>query len=87
MVQQRPEYALVATREYYISGELDTFQVCFALLPHQGGTLVAMADQTFTQNVTGAKRVFAVRVGRSIVEANTRPIFERLQARLGRISK
>ena len=86
MVQQRPEYALVATREYYISGELDTFQVCFALLPHQGGTLVAMADQTFTQNVTGAKRVFAVRVGRSIVEANTRPIFERLQARLGRLS-
>ena len=87
MVQQRPDYAVVASREYYVSGELDSFQVAFALLPHESGTLVGMADQTFTQNVTGAKRVFAVRVGRSIVEANTRPIFERLQARLGRFPK
>jgi len=87
MVQQRPAYAVVTSREYYISGELNTFQVSFALLPHAGGTLVAMADQTFTQNVTGAKRIVAVRVGRSIVESNTRPILERLQARLGRLPK
>lgn len=85
MVQERPEYAVVATREYYISGELNTYQVAFALLPHEAGTLVALAGQTFTQNVVGTKRIVAARVGRSIFEGNIRPILERLQARLGKI--
>jgi hypothetical protein len=85
VVQLRSDYAVIASREYYISGQLDTYQVAIVLVPHKAGTLVTMANQTFTQNVTGAKRFVAVRIGRSIVESNTRPIFEKVQARLGRI--
>jgi hypothetical protein len=54
------------------------------LVPYGNQTLAVLVNQTYTQNVAGTKRFVAVRIGRSIVESNTKPLFEKLQKVLGR---
>ncbi len=84
IVQIKPDSANIANREFYISNSLNTLQVAIALLPHGAHTLVVMANQTYTDKVSGAGRLVAVRVGRSIVESNTKPLLEKLQKALGK---
>lgn len=84
MVQLRPELALIANREYYISNNVNSYQVVIMLVPYGNQTLAVLVNQTYTQNVAGTKRFVAVRIGRSIVESNTKPLFEKLQKVLGR---
>jgi hypothetical protein len=43
-----------------------------------------LANQTYTDKVSGSGRFVAVRVGRNIVESNIKPLFEQLQKTLGR---
>jgi hypothetical protein len=84
LVEIRPDYAVIGIRDFYIDNNLDAFQVAIVFVPYGSQTLVALANQTYTENVSGAKRIFAVHVGRSIVESNTKPLFEKLQKALGR---
>jgi hypothetical protein len=84
MVQLKPDGATIGNREFYISNNLNTLQVAIALLPHGTQTLVVMANQTYTDKVSGSGHFVAVRVGRNIVESNIKPLFEQLQKTLGR---
>jgi len=84
MVQIKPDGATIANREFYISNNLNTLQVAIALLPYGTQTLVVLANQTYTDKVSGSGRFVAVRVGRNIVESNIKPLFEQLQKTLGR---
>ena len=84
MVQIKADGATIANREFYISNDLNTLQVVIALLPHGKQTLAVLANQTYTDKVAGSGRFVAVRVGRSIVESNIKPLFENLQKTLGK---
>lgn len=79
----RPEYGLIAERQYYFSHSLNSLQVVIGCLPYGKGTLVVLLNQVFTEkvHVTVGKRI-AKRVGRSIMEKKVRPIFENLRAAL-----
>ena len=84
MVQVKPDGAAITNREFYISNNLNTLQVAIALLPYGTQTLVVLANQTYTDKVSGSGRFVAVHVGRNIVESNIKPLFEQLQKALGR---
>jgi hypothetical protein len=84
MVQIKSDGATIGNREFYISNNLNTLQVAIALLPHGTQTLVVMANQTYTDKVSGSGHFVAVHVGRNIVESNIKPLFEQLQKTLGR---
>jgi hypothetical protein len=84
MVQITSDGATIANREFYISNDLNTLQVVIGLLPHGKQTLAVLANQTYTDKVAGSGRFVAVRVGRSIVESNIKPLFEDLQKTLGK---
>jgi hypothetical protein len=84
MVQITSGGATIASREFYISNDLNTLQVVIGLLPHGKQTLAVLANQTYTDKVAGSRRFVAVRVGRSIVESNIKPLFEDLQKALGK---
>jgi hypothetical protein len=83
LVQVRPDGATIGNREYYISNQLNGLQVVIMLIPHGSQTMAVMLNETYTDKVSGAGRFVAARVGRSIVESNTRPMFEKLQKTLG----
>jgi hypothetical protein len=84
MVQIDSGGAVLANREYYINTQLNTYQVVIVLVPYGTQTIAALANQTFTDKVKGRKRFIAAGIGRSIVESNTKPLFEKLRAKLGR---
>lgn len=84
LVEDRPDYAAIGIRDFYIDNNLDAFQVAIALVPYGSQTLVVLVNQTYTEQVSGAKRMVGVHIGRSMVESNTRPLFEKLQKALGR---
>lgn len=84
LVEVRPDYAAIGIRDFYIDNNLDAFQVAIALVPYGSQTLVVLVNQTYTEQVSGAKRIVGVHIGRSMVESNTRPLFEKLQNVLGR---
>lgn len=84
MVQIDSQGAVLANREYYINTQLNTYQVVIVLVPYGTQTIAGLANQTYTDKVKGRKRFIAVGIGRSIVEKNTKPLFEKLRAVLGR---
>jgi len=84
LVQIRPDGAAIGNREFYISNQLNGLQVVILLIPHGSQTLAVMLNETYTDKVSGSGRFVAVRVGRSIVESNTRPLVEKLQKAVGR---
>jgi hypothetical protein len=87
MVQVGPEGAAIASREFYISNNLNTLQVVIVILPYGKQSLVALVNQSFTEKVAGTGRFASVHVGRAIVASNIKPIFENLQKALGRAQK
>lgn len=79
MVTSQPEFMLVAERRFYISHTLDAMHVFIIILPYEGGSLVAMVNQSFTGMVSGMGSSIAHRVGRGQVAKQIRPLFEYMQ--------
>jgi hypothetical protein len=74
--------AIIAERQFYISHSLDTLQVIILCLPTaDGGTQVAMLNQTYTGRVAGMGRAIAHRIGRQKVREKVQPLFEALRQR------
>ena len=84
MAQIKPEGAMIGSREFYINSQLNVLQVAIALIPHGNQTLAVLVNETYTDKIADAPRLFAAPIGRKIVESNTRPLFEKLQKALGR---
>jgi hypothetical protein len=84
MAQIKPDGAMIGSREYYISNQLNALQVAIALIPYGSQTMAVLVNETYTDKIASAPHIIAAPVGRRIVESNIRPLFEKLQKALGR---
>jgi len=84
MAQINPDIAMIGSREYYISNQLNALQVAIALIPYGSQTMAVLVNETYTDKIASAPHIFAAPVGRKIVESNIRPLFEKLQKALGK---
>jgi len=84
MAQIKPDIAMIGSREYYISNQLNALQVAIALIPYGSQTMAVLVNETYTDKIANAPHIFAAPVGRKIVESNIRPLFEKLQKALGK---
>ena len=80
MIEQSPDYALIAERKFYISYSLDAMNTLILLFPDGEECYVFLLNLTFTQKVTGIGGFIAHKVGRSKVKYNVVPLLEGLQA-------
>lgn len=78
MARVEPDFVYIVDRHYYMSQTLNALQVAIVCLPYQGGTLVGLVNQSFVDKVGGSS--IGRRIGRRIVESETKPLFERLKA-------
>lgn len=74
----RPDQALIAERQFYISNTLDSLQVVILCIQDGDATLVALASETFTGKVS-VGGALAHRIGRQRMRKKIWPLFEALQ--------
>jgi hypothetical protein len=74
----RPDHALIAERQFYISNTLDSLQVVVLCIQDGDATLVALLSETFTGKVSIGGAI-AHRVGRQRMRKKIWPLFEALQ--------
>jgi hypothetical protein len=73
----------VVARQYYVSASYNAAQVVAGFLPVQGGTVVALAGHTFTEQVGGFGGSLKRRFGQSIMADKLKRVFEAGRRRLG----
>jgi len=84
MIKEKENLVFIAERQFYISNSLDAIQIQILCTPYKDGTLVALSSQSYTDKVAGFSRRIAVKVGRSMMEKQIRPIFDTLEKEFNR---
>ncbi len=79
MVESKDNMLMVTERQFYISHGLDAIQMQLICLPYKDGTFIGLSSQSFTGKVAGFGRSIAVKVGRSMMSKQIRPMLESLQ--------
>lgn len=78
MARVEPDFVYIVDRHYFMSHTLNALQVSILCLPYQGGTMVALVNQSFVDKVGGS--MIGRAIGHRIVTSETMPVFERLKA-------
>jgi hypothetical protein len=81
MQRDADDYLLFAQRQYYVGHTYNMAQTIVGCLPFRGGTLVAVLNQAFTEQVVGFFRGVGRTFGRRRIEQSMAPLFARIQAR------
>ncbi len=73
----------VVQRQYYVSASYNAAQVVAGFLPVQGGTVIALAGHTFTEQVGGFGGSLKRKFGQSIMTDKLKQLFEAGRWRFG----
>jgi hypothetical protein len=79
MADVDPTRALLLHREFFVSQGYDALQLLFLMVPHLGGTLVALSTDVFTDRVAGFGSGLLHRVGRKHVRKAARMRLEKVR--------
>lgn len=84
MQRDADTYLLLAQRQYYVGHTYNSAQTIVGCLPFRQGTLIAVLNQAFTEQVVGFFRSVGRALGRRRIEQSMAPLFARIQARVER---
>lgn len=82
LVDATDERILVAERHYYVSNSYNVLQIFFVCLPYRDGVLIAMLNQTFTEQVTGLTAGIAHKIGRGMIADEIKAIFRQVETKV-----
>jgi hypothetical protein len=77
--ESRPDEINVVQTEYYVSHTYNSLYALAILRPYEGGTLVVLATDNFTDKVAGAMSGIAKPIGRKRLRAAVLPLMEDLR--------
>lgn len=80
MQRETDDYLLFAQRQYYVGHTYNMAQTIVGGLPYRDGTLIAVLNQAFTEQVVGFFRNAGRGLGRRRIEQTMAPLFARIQA-------
>ena len=82
MQRDSDAYLLLAQRQYYVGHTYNSAQTIVGCLPFRQGTLIAVLNQAFTEQVVGFFRGVGRGLGRRRIEQSMEPLFARIRARV-----
>ena len=82
MQRDSDAYLLLAQRQYYVGHTYNSAQTIVGCLPYGQGTLIAVLNQAFTEQVVGFFRSVGRALGRRRIEQSMEPLFARIQTRV-----
>lgn len=82
MQRETDDYLLFAQRQYYVGHTYNMAQTIVGCLPYREGTLIAVLNQAFTEQVVGVFRSVGRALGRHRIEQTMAPLFARIQTRV-----
>lgn len=79
IVDAREDQVTVAQREFYVSHTYNSLTSLVLMLPWEGGTLVLMTTDTFTDKLAGMPSAIAKPIGRKRIRSAMLPLMEKLK--------